>query len=93
MNNTKNNNDAKNRDFNSSDNLDDNDKVEIWNDIVSIKDLSKTICISLCSTLGLFFLAPKNNTTMQLFFGLIGAVIAVIINSIIVKPKRKVEEE
>lgn len=93
MNNTKNNNDAKNRDFNSSDNLNDNDKVEIWNDIVSIKDLSKTICISLCSTLGLFFLAPKNNTTMQLFFGLIGAVIAVIINSIIVKPKRKVEEE
>lgn len=93
MNNTKNNNDAKNRDFNSSDNLDDNDKVEIWNDIVSIKDLSKTICISLCSTLGLFFLAPKNNTTMQLFFGLIGSVIAVIINSIIVKPKRKVEEE
>ena len=93
MNNTTNNNDAKNRDFNSSDNLDNNDKVEIWNDIVSIKDLSKTICISLCSTLGLFFLAPKNNTTMQLFFGLIGAVIAVIINSIIVKPKRKVEEE
>ena len=93
MNNTTNNNDAKNRDFNSSDNLDNNDKVEIWNDIVSIKDLSKTICISLCSTLGLFFLAPKNNTTMQLFFGLIGAVIAVIINSIIVKPQRKVEEE
>ena len=93
MDNNKNYNDAKNQDSNSSNNLENNDKVEIWNDIVSIIDLSKTICISLCSTLGLFYLAPKNNTTMQLFFGLIGAVIAVIINSIIVKPKRKVEEE
>ncbi len=70
-----------------------NDKVEIWNDIVSIKELIKTILISLLLTLGLFFLAPRDNTTLQLFIGLIGAVIAVIVNSIIVKPKRKVEEE
>ncbi len=84
-----------NQDVNNTqnNNLNKDDKVEIWNDIVSIKDLCKTILISLFSTLGLFFLAPKDNTTLQLFLGLIGAVIAVIVNSIMVKPKRKVEEE
>ena len=70
-----------------------NDKVILWGDVVSIKDLIISIVIAIITTMGGHFLAPKNNVSLQLFFGLAGAVIGFIITSMIFKPKRIVEEE
>lgn len=67
------------------------DKVVLWGDVVSLKDLILSILISIISTMGMFFLADKDNTSMQLFMGLLGAVIGFIITSILFKPKRKVK--
>lgn len=67
--------------------------ISIWGDIVGLFDLIKALIISAVLTLGGFFIADNSNPTQQLFFGLLGAVIGFIINSIIIKPKRKLEEE
>ncbi len=67
------------------------DKVLLWGDVVSLKDLILSILISIISTMGMFFLADKDNTSMQLFMGLFGAVIGFIITSILFKPKRNVK--
>lgn len=67
------------------------DKVLLWGDVVSLKDLILSILISIISTMGMFFLADKDNTSMQLFMGLLGAVIGFIITSILFKPKRNVK--
>ena len=63
--------------------------ITIWGDIVGLFDLMKSLLISACLTLGVFFIADSHNPTQQLFFGLMGAVLAFIINSYIIKPKRK----
>lgn len=67
--------------------------IEIWGDLVALKDLLIAIGICSVATMGAFFLAPSTDTTKQLFFGLAGAVIGFIISSIIIKPKRTVTEE
>ncbi len=67
------------------------DKVVLWGDVVSLKDLIISIFISVVSTMGMFFLAEKDNTSMQLFMGLLGAVIGFVITSILFKPKRNVK--
>ncbi|MDO4604664.1 MAG: hypothetical protein Q4B23_01660 [Helcococcus sp.] len=67
------------------------DKVVLWGDVVSLKDLIISIFISVVSTMGMFFLAEKDNTSMQLFMGLFGAVIGFVITSILFKPKRNVK--
>lgn len=63
--------------------------ITIWGDVVGLFDLMKSLLISACLTLGGFFIADSQNPTQQLFFGLMGAVLAFIINSCIIKPKRK----
>ena len=67
------------------------DKVVLWGDVVSLKDLIISIFISVVSTMGMFFLAQKGNTSMQLFMGLFGAVIGFVITSILFKPKRNIK--
>lgn len=64
--------------------------VEIWGDVVEIKSLIISIIISIVSTMGLHLLAPRDDRTMGLFYGLFGAVIGFVISSIIIKPKRDI---
>ena len=62
--------------------------IEIWGDVVELRDLVRSILISAVSTMGLYFLAPDGNKTLQLFFGLGGAVLGFIISGVLTKPKR-----
>lgn len=65
-----------------------NTKVEIWGDVIGIKDLIISILISAIFTMGGYFLASSNDRIRQLFYGLLGAVIGFIISTLLVKPKR-----
>ncbi|OLS03613.1 hypothetical protein [Tissierella creatinophila] len=62
--------------------------VEIWGDVVEIKSLIIAIIVSIVSTMGFYAIAPSDDKTKQLFFGLIGAVIGFTISAIFIKPKR-----
>jgi len=64
--------------------------IEVWEDIVNIRDLILSLIISSVTTLGGYLIAP-NDDSKPLIFGLIGAVIGFIICSIIFKPKRTFE--
>ncbi len=75
------------------DKKDKDDKVILWGDVVSLRDLVISIIIAIVTTMGGYFLAPSDNQSMQLFFGLGGSVLGFIITSILFKPKRIVEEE
>ena len=71
------------------DKLDIEDKnIEIWEDIVHIKDLLIALLICVSSTFFGYFIAP-NEAPKPLFFGLIGTMIGFIIASIIINPKRE----
>lgn len=61
--------------------------VEIWEDLVNIKDLVLSLFICSFTTLGGYFLAP-NEPPRPLFYGLAGALIGFLISSIQIKPKR-----
>lgn len=67
--------------------------IKIWGDIVEIKSLILSIIISSVFTMSLYFLAPKDDLSKQLFYGLLGAVIGFIISSILIKPKRIIKQE
>ncbi|MCA5012330.1 MULTISPECIES: hypothetical protein [unclassified Enterococcus] len=67
--------------------------IELWGDLVDLKDLILAIVICSVTTMGSFFLAPAGNTTKQLFFGLGGAVLGFVISTVLIKPKRTVIEE
>lgn len=66
--------------------------VEVWEDLVSIRDLVISLIICVVTTLGLYFVAP-NNGSMPLFFGLFGALLGFGICSFIFKPKRNFIED
>ncbi|NLJ97795.1 MAG: hypothetical protein GX320_00775 [Tissierellia bacterium] len=68
---------------------------EVWGDIIEIKSLVISIIISSTSTMGAYFIAPSNDKTKQLFFGLIGSVLGFIISTFFIRPKRiiTIEEE
>ena len=66
--------------------------VEIWGDVVELRSLILAITISVVSTMGLFALAP-DNSTKQLFFGLIGAVLGFTISAFLIRPKRVIRVE
>lgn len=68
-------------------------KIEIWGDVVELKELIIAILLSSGSTMGAYFLAPSDDKTKQLFFGLAGAVIGFILSSIFIKPKRVITLE
>lgn len=68
-----------------------NDKrqmVEIWGDVIEIKSLVLSMMISGFTTMGAYFTAPVDNRTMQLFFGLGGAVAGFVLSTHFIKPKR-----
>lgn len=72
-----------------------NQLLELWGDLVEIKSLIMSIIISIILTMGAYFMAEANNRLEQLIFGLGGAIVAFIISTFLVKPKRIiiVEEE
>lgn len=67
--------------------------IEIWGDVVELRDLVRAIAISAVATMGMYFLAPDGNNTLQLFFGLGGALIGFIISAKLTKPKRIIESK
>ena len=85
-----------NKEENDSKEIDETkDNIEVWEDLVSIKDLVLALVICSVTTLGAYFIAP-NEPPKPLYFGLIGALIGFVASSIIIKPKRKfvvVEDE
>jgi hypothetical protein len=66
--------------------------IEVWEDLVNIKDLVISLIICSITTLGGYLLAP-NEPPKPLLFGLLGALIGFIICSIIIKPKRNFKYE
>lgn len=71
------------------------DLYEVWSDTVSLKDMFLSIGISLVLGLGGYLIAP-GAPPQPLIFGLVGALIAFVISSIIFKQKRELnirEEE
>lgn len=67
-----------------------NKYLELWGDLVSLKDILIAFALSASLTMGGYFLAPAGDTTRQLFYGLGGAVLATLINAFIIKPKREI---
>lgn len=63
------------------------ENIEVWEDLVKIRDLVLAIVICLLTAFGGYFLAP-NEPPKPLFFGLIGVFIGFIVSSFIIKPKR-----
>lgn len=61
--------------------------IEVWEDIVNIKDLVISLFVCSITTMGGYFIAPQD-PPKPLFFGLIGAIIGFIILTIFIKPKR-----
>jgi Na+/H+ antiporter NhaD/arsenite permease-like protein len=66
--------------------------IEIWEDIVTIKDLVKALVICMITTFSGYFLAPKDSYK-PLLFGLVGAIIGFTISSFVIQPKRKFVQE
>ncbi|GAA0444701.1 MAG: hypothetical protein ACQEWU_19325 [Bacillota bacterium] len=64
------------------------ENIEVWEDLVNIKDLLLSIVICTISTLGGYLIAP-NEPPKPLIFGLVGAVVGFIITSVVIKPKRR----
>ncbi|AEB30499.1 hypothetical protein CAR_c18420 [Carnobacterium sp. 17-4] len=69
------------------------EKFEIWGDVVELRDLIISILLSSGSTMGAYFLAPSDDKTKQLFFGLAGAVVGFVLSTLFIKPKRIVTIE
>ncbi|WP_117149389.1 hypothetical protein [Paraliobacillus zengyii] len=67
------------------------ENIEVWADLVNIKDLVVALVITSVTTLGAYFIAP-NEDPKPLFFGLIGALIGFVISSFLIKPKRNFDE-
>lgn len=65
--------------------------IEVWEDLVSIKDLVISLIVCSVMSLGGYFLAP-NIPPRPLFGGLIGAILGFILCSIFIKPKRVIIE-
>lgn len=79
----------------ASEQSDPKSNVEVWEDVVNIKDLVISLVICTVTTLGGYLIAP-NDPPKPLFFGLVGAIIGFVICSIIINPKRTfdyIEEE
>lgn len=66
--------------------------IQIWEDLVLLKDLVVSLVICIITTFGCYFIAPKTNP-WPLFMGLIGAILGFVISSILIKPKRKFDED
>lgn len=67
------------------------DNIEVWEDLVNIRSLVLSLLICSTTALGGYFIAP-NEPPKPLFYGLIGAFIGFIISSLLIKPKRIIQE-
>jgi len=65
--------------------------TEIWEDMVSLKDLVLALILCIGLTMTGYFVAPMEYPG-SLFFGLGGAVLGFILSSMFIKPKRVVTE-
>lgn len=68
------------------------DNIEIWEDLVNIKDLVKALIICIITTFGGHFLAP-HDSYKPLLFGLAGAIVGFLISGFLIEPKRKFIQE
>lgn len=66
--------------------------IEIWEDLVNIKDLVKTLVLCIVTTFSGYFLSP-DDSYKPLLFGLVGAIVGFIISSILIEPKREFIQE
>jgi hypothetical protein len=67
------------------------ENIEVWEDLVSIKDLVMSLAICSITALGGYFIAP-HTPPKPLFFGLGGAFIGFLICTLFIKPKRDLRE-
>lgn len=67
--------------------------VQIWDDVVDMSSLVKSLLITSILTMGFYFIAPNDSRPSQLLFGLGGAVLGFFINSLIFKPKRHITQK
>ncbi len=66
--------------------------IEIWDDLVNIKDLVKALIICIITTFGGYFLSP-DDSYKPLLFGLSGAIVGFIVSSFLIEPKREIIQE
>lgn len=66
--------------------------IEVWEDMVDIKDLIISLIVCSVTSLGGYFLAP-NEPPMPLFYGLGGALLGFLILSFLIQPKRHLTDE
>lgn len=66
--------------------------IEIWEDLVYIKDLIISLIICIITTFGGYIIAP-NESPKPLLFGIAGAFIGFVIASLLIKPKREFVED
>ena len=67
------------------------DNIEVWEDLVNINSMVLSLLICSITALGGYFIAP-NEPPKPLFYGLLGAFIGFICSSILIKPKRTIQE-
>ncbi len=67
--------------------------IEIWGDVVAVKSLVISILVITVTTMGAHLLAPRDDRTLGLFFGLGGAILGFVIMTLTLKPKRHVIDE
>jgi hypothetical protein len=96
-------NDQNNRDKENSNACKDNDllenglepsdrNIEIWEDLVNMKDLVRALTICIITTFSGYSLSPKDSY-QPLLFGLAGAIVGFIISSFLIEPKREFIQE
>lgn len=67
--------------------------LRIWGDVVEPKALVLSIFIIGFTTMGAHLLAPKENDTLGLFFGIGGAIVGFLFSALLFKPRRHIREE
>lgn len=66
--------------------------IEIWEDVVSLKELILSLTLCLFTSFSGYYLAPVKEP-WPLLFGLLGAILGFIISSIVIRPKRILIQE
>ncbi|WP_010651874.1 hypothetical protein [Oceanobacillus massiliensis] len=66
--------------------------IEVWEDVINIKDLLLSLFICTATTMGGYLIAP-DEPQKPLLYGLVGVIVGFIISSIIIKPKRTLRFE
>lgn len=66
--------------------------IEIWEDVVSLKELILSLLICLFTSFAGYYLAPIKEP-WPLLLGLLGAILGFIISSAVIKPKRILIQE